>query len=207
MAPYRPRMRIHLALIAALASSTTAAAAPSKADLAKAPGYTTTRTGGQHDFDFIHGAWTTVQHRLKTRGVGSKEWEDFPATLCATGHLDGIVNADELWMPTRDWAGFTVRTFDLEKKQWQIYWVSSKRGRLDPGVAGGFTGDVGEFYGEDTDDGRPVVVRYRWTKKGKDHARWEQAFSYDGKTWETNWTADFTRADPAKICVEGRPKR
>ncbi len=37
--------------------------------------------------------------------------------------------------------------------------------------------------------------------------RWEQAFSYDDRTWETNWTADFERADPDKVCDSGRPKR
>jgi hypothetical protein len=65
----------------------------------------------------------------------------------------------------------------------------------------------GEFYGEDRDDGRPIKVRYTWTKLDRDHARWEQAFSYDDRTWETNWTADFTRADPAQACDGGRPKR
>ena len=30
---------------------------------------------------------------------------------------------------------------------------------------------------------------------------------YDDKAWETNWTADFTRADAATTCESGRPKR
>ncbi|MCY1008343.1 hypothetical protein OV079_22850 [Nannocystis pusilla] len=68
-------------------------------------------------------------------------------------------------------------------------------------------GGGAEFYGPDEDAGRPVAVRYRWTKIDADHARWEQAFSYDGGAWETNWTADFTRADPASVCEAGRPKR
>ena len=40
-----------------------------------------------------------------------------------------------------------------------------------------------------------------------DHARWEQAFSYDDRTWETNWVADFERADASKTCENGRPRR
>ena len=37
------------------------------------------------------------------------------------------------------------------------------------------------------------MSRYRWTH-GMNTARWEQAFSQDdGKTWETNWTTDYTR--------------
>jgi ABC-type branched-subunit amino acid transport system ATPase component len=59
---------------------------------------------------------------------------------------------------------------------------------------GGFDGDVGLFYGEDVDEGRPVKVVYKWTRVGPDGARWEQAFSYDdGRTWETNWTSDHVR--------------
>ncbi|MFY0540702.1 cytochrome P450 [Nannocystis pusilla] len=171
------------------------------------PDYTTARTGDVHDFDYFAGGWTTVQRRLKTRGIGSDEWEEFPATLCMTPYLGGMATVDELYFPTKGWAGLTLRTFDLQKKQWSIYWVSSETGLLGTPVVGGFEGDRGEFYGPDEDAGRPVAVRYRWTRLDADHARWEQAFSYDGGAWETNWTADFTRTDPASVCEAGRPKR
>jgi hypothetical protein len=164
------------------------------------------RTGDAHDFDYFAGAWTTKQHRLKARGVGSHDWEDFPATLCMTPYLGGMVTADELIMPTRGISGFTLRTFDLARREWSIYWISSKTGGLEAPVVGGFSGNHGEFYGDDHDDGRPVLVRFTWTKVDHDHATWEQAFTYDGTTWETNWTADFMRADPATTCENGRPR-
>lgn len=169
--------------------------------------FTMSRTGGAHDFDSFEGAWTTKQRRLKVRGARSNEWEEFPATLCMSRYLDGLATVDELYFPTKGWSGLTLRTFDVEKKQWSIYWVSGKSGRLDPPVVGGFDGNRGEFYGEDTDGGRPVKVRYTWTKLDADHARWEQTFRYDDGTVETNWTADFTRADRANTCADGRPKR
>ncbi|HKV76408.1 MAG TPA: hypothetical protein VJN95_17950 [Gemmatimonadales bacterium] len=171
------------------------------------PGYTTTRTGSEHDFDYFAGGWTTRQHRLKVRGVGSTEWEDFPGTLCMSLYLDGMATVDELIFPTKGWSGLTVRLFDREKHQWSIYWVSSKTGRLDSPVLGGFDGNHGEFFGEDTDSGHVVHVRYQWDMVDHDHARWQQAASYDGRTWETNWTADFTRARPGAVCENGRPKR
>ena len=170
------------------------------------PGYTTARTGGTHDFDYFAGGWTTLQRRLKARGVGSSEWEEFPANLCMTLYLGGLATVDEISFPSKGWAGLTLRTFDVAGRQWSIYWISSATGRMDPPLVGGFDGDHGEFYGEDNDNGRPVKVRFTWTKLDHDHARWEQAFSYDDRMWETNWTADFLRADPAATCEAGRPK-
>jgi hypothetical protein len=200
-----PSLLLALAIPASAGLSAAAAAAPPLP-----PGYDMARAGGMHDFDYFEGAWTTRQHRLKARGVGSHEWEDFPGTLCMSLYLSGMATVDELWFPTKGWSGLTVRTFDLAKHQWAIYWVSSASGKLEPAVVGGFDGkdhSHGEFYGEDRDAGRPVKVRFLWNKLDHDHARREQAFSYDDRTWETNWTADFERADPAKACERGRPKR
>jgi hypothetical protein len=122
-------------------------------------------------------------------------------------YLGGLATVDEHNFPTKGWEGLTMRTFDLKKRHWSIKWVSSASGKLEVPVLGGFDGDHGEFYGEDVDNERPVKVRYTWNKLDRDHARWEQAFSYDDRTWETNWTADFTRANTATTCEGGRPKR
>jgi hypothetical protein len=194
----------------AMAVSVLSASAPAQgAAPSSASGYTLDRTGDVHDFDYFEGAWTTVQRRLKARGVGSTEWEEFPATLCMSLYLGGMATVDEIWFPTKEWAGLTLRTFDLQKRQWSIYWVSSASGKLDTPVLGGFQGNRGEFYGQDRDGDRPVKVRYLWIKTDRDHAHWEQAFSYDDRTWETNWTAEFVRSDVAKVCERDswRPKR
>jgi len=172
------------------------------------PGYSTSRTGDMHDFDYFIGGWITKQQRLKVRGVGSSEWEEFPATECLTLYLGGLATVDELYMPTKNRAGLTLRTFDPEKHQWSIFWVSSVSGKLDADpVVGGFEGNHGEFYAQDEEDHRPIKVRYMWDKIDHDHARWQQAFSFDNRTWETNWIAEFTRADASKVCENGRPKR
>ena len=42
------------------------------------PGYSTSRTGDIHDFDYFVGGWTAKQRRLKARGVGSSDWDEFP---------------------------------------------------------------------------------------------------------------------------------
>jgi len=205
-----PRMLADWPILLALSTTawTCAKPAPSRTSEARLPpGYTSTRTGGVHDFDYFAGGWTTKQRRLKARGVGSNDWEEFPATLCMSLYLGGVATVDELYFPTKGWSGLTLRTFDLERRQWSIYWVNSEKGKLEPPVLGGFQGDHGEFYGDDQDDGRPVKVRFTWDKLDRDHARWQQAFYYDDRGWETNWTADFTRSDPATTCEGGRPRR
>jgi len=172
------------------------------------PGYSLSHTGDMHDFDYFAGGWTTKQRRLNVRGAGSSDWEEFSAVECLSLYLGGLATVDELYIPSKTRAGLTLRAFDVEKHQWSIYWVSSATGKLDPvPVVGGFDGNRGEFYADDQDEGRPVRVRYLWTKLDHDHARWEQAFSYDSHTWETNWIGEFTRADASKICEGGQPKR
>jgi hypothetical protein len=167
-----------------------------------------TVTGDIHDFDRFAGAWSFVNRRLKARGVGSTEWDTFPATSCTLPHLDGDANVDEVYFPTKDWSGLTLRTFDRAAKQWSIYWVNSREGVMYPPVVGGFTGDTGDFYGTDTDGGRPVLARFHWIVHDRDHLTWAQSFSYDrGATWEINWTNDLTRVDEATACDHGRPKR
>jgi hypothetical protein len=60
---------------------------------------------------------------------------------------------------------------------------------------GAFSGGIGRFECDDTFEGRPIRVRYTWSHVETPTPHWEQAFSADGgSTWETHWTADFTRA-------------
>jgi hypothetical protein len=62
-------------------------------------------------------------------------------------------------------------------------------------ATGGFKDGRGEFYNEDTYNGRAIFVRFVITKIADDQYRFEQSFSADGgKTWELNWIAVDTRA-------------
>jgi hypothetical protein len=206
-------MHIKTALLLSIAAAACGGAqqdpAPAPARAAKRPAgstYTTARTGDLHDFDSFAGAWRLENKRLKVRGVGSTDWDEFPAVSCTIIHLGGVANVDEIHFPTKGWSGLTLRTFDTEKHQWSIYWVNSRTGQMFSPVVGGFDGDRGEFYGEDTDDGKPILVRFEWTKQGPDRAHWQQAFSSDGGvTWEVNWMNDLVRADPS-TCDNGRPR-
>jgi hypothetical protein len=61
-------------------------------------------------------------------------------------------------------------------------------------VKGRFENGVGTFTSDYEENGRPMRVRYLWSRITPTSARWEQATSADlGKTWDTNWTMDWTR--------------
>jgi len=93
-------------------------------------------------------------------------------------------------------AGCSIEDYDPKTGQWAIWWVDSRspHGALDPPVKGKFVAGVGTFYADDTLRGKPIRVRFTWSKITATSARWEQAFSPDGgKTWEVNWTMQFER--------------
>ena len=151
--------------------------------------------GSVHDFDFLVGRWNVHNRRLTTRLRGASDWKEFPATHCLEQRLGGIANVDQMDFPSEGFSGMTVRAFDRARRCWAIHWISSESGVLFPPVLGGFDGDTGIFVGRDVDDGRDVHVCFRWQRLGPDAARWEQAFSLDGRHWETNWVMQFTRSE------------
>jgi hypothetical protein len=149
---------------------------------------------GRHDFDFIYGQWA-VQHRLlKRRGAHCEDWLEFFGTAQCRGLMGGLCNVEENDMPARRSQGVAFRSFDIARRTWSIHWVSSTDGLVGEPVYGRFEGGEGRFYGIDLDDGRPVKVAFHWSGISERAARWSQAFSYDeGRSWELNWTMDFTR--------------
>lgn len=148
--------------------------------------------GRRGDFDFLVGRWRVANRRLRERLAGCEQWDEFVGDAQAEVRHDGAISVDEIRFPSLGAAGFTLRTLDHAAERWAIYWISSGSGRLEPPVWGGFDGDRGCFVGLDTHAGRPVQVRFDWTR-GADAAHWSQAFSADGDTWETNWHMAFTR--------------
>jgi hypothetical protein len=148
-----------------------------------------------NDFDFFIGAWNVANRRLKTLFVGSDEWETFPGTTTCQPIFNGGGNTEEIIFPTLDSRGFTLRLFDLDRKEWSIYWASSRTGLLFAPVVGTFAGGRGDFYGDDTHNGKPIKAHFIWSDITSTSARWEQEFSADGgQTWESNWVMEFTRA-------------
>jgi hypothetical protein len=61
-------------------------------------------------------------------------------------------------------------------------------------LIGEFKDGRGEFFDQETLDGRAIFVRFVISVITPDSVRFEQSFSDDGgKTWELNWIATDTR--------------
>ncbi|MEU4834297.1 hypothetical protein [Streptosporangium sp. NPDC023615] len=147
-----------------------------------------------NDFDFLVGTWDVVNRRRTDALDDTSEWEEFPGVSHASRHFEGGANFDEITFPTKGFGGVTLRLFDVEREQWSLYWSSSLTGTLYPPVVGRFTGGRGEFYGDDTHEGKEVRTRFVWSDITERSVRWEQAFSVDGgETWVINWIMEFTR--------------
>ncbi|HET6289113.1 MAG TPA: hypothetical protein VFG15_20495 [Amycolatopsis sp.] len=148
-----------------------------------------------NDFDFFTGSWNVVNRRLGTLFEGSDDWYEFPGISTCRPIFGGGGNTEEIHFPTLGSSGYTLRLFDVARKEWSLYWASSRTGLLAPPVVGTFTDGRGDFYGDDTYDGKPIKAHFLWSGVTGSSARWEQEFSADGgRTWESNWVMEFSRA-------------
>jgi hypothetical protein len=153
------------------------------------------RPAGAGDFEFFVGCWEGRQRRLRKPLAGCADWEEFTSVSRCWSLFGGAANVDEVHFRELGVSGVTLRLLDVASGQWSIYWASSRNGLLVlPPVVGSFAGGVGRFYSEEDYEGTAITCRFLWADITPDSARWEQAFSADGRrTWETNWIADFTR--------------
>ncbi|HMI86290.1 MAG TPA: hypothetical protein VK550_19485 [Polyangiaceae bacterium] len=154
--------------------------------------------GAPHDWDFLVGSWTVKHRRLKARLAGSTEWEEFNGTSILWLTLGGAGTLDDnvLELPGGTYRAVGIRAYDPKLSRWSIWWLDERHPTtIEPPVMGGFKEGVGTFVGDDTLNGRPIKVRFRWSQITATSAHWEQAFSPDGgTTWEINWVMEFTRA-------------
>ncbi|MFZ6639102.1 DUF1579 domain-containing protein [Undibacterium sp. TC4M20W] len=158
-----------------------------------------TNTTGVADFDFFIGSWKVKHRRLKERLANCQDWLEFDGNTTVSKILGGAGNVDDnlLDMPGGAYRAATLRSFDVEKGIWSIWWLDGRYPtQLDVPMQGRFKNGKGQFYADDIFAGQAIRVRFLWSVPAPDQPRWEQAFSVDGGThWETNWVMDFHRIE------------
>jgi hypothetical protein len=151
---------------------------------------------GRHDFDFEIGEWTTHLKRLQRPLSGSTTWVEYEGTTNVRAVLNGRANLAELVVqgPAGRIEGAALRLYEPESRQWTLNFFSIADGKLTPPMFGEFKDGRGVFHGQDTYNGRSILVRFVIARVTADSYRFEQAFSADaGQTWELNWIATDTR--------------
>src|ERR1700690_2362456 len=152
---------------------------------------------GQHDFDPLLGSWKYHLKRLMHPLTGSTNWVEFDGTGVCYKIWDGRSQMDTIELDSPDAGhieGLTLRLYNPQSHQWRLYWANSKIGIIDPPQVGEFKNGRGEFFAQDTINGKTILSRFAWTNTTTDTPHFEQSFSDDGgKTWEVNWITDQTR--------------
>jgi hypothetical protein len=156
----------------------------------------TQQRDGQHDFDFEFGAWKIQLKRLVKPLTSSTSWLEYSGTSVVRKVWDGKANLGELEVSgaTGRIEGLSLRTYNPQSHQWHIGWVNSADGTMGPAMIGAFKNGRGEFFNQESFNGRAIFVRFIFSDITANTFHFEQAFSDDGgKTWEVNWVANFTR--------------
>jgi hypothetical protein len=151
---------------------------------------------GQHDFDFEIGTWKTQLRRLQRPLSGSTNWLEYEGTTVVSKVLDGRANLVELKVngPAGRLEGLSLRLYNPQSRKWSLNFANISNGELTVPSVGEFKDGRGEFYNDDTYNGRAIRVHFVIIKVTDDQYRFEQSFSADGgKTWELNWIAVDTR--------------
>jgi hypothetical protein len=151
---------------------------------------------GQHDFDFEIGTWKSHLSRLLHPLTGSSTWVQYDGTSIVRKIWNGRANLVELDVsgPAGHLEGLSLRLYNPQSHQWSLNFSSSGGGTLSQPTVGEFKDGRGEFFDQESYDGKVILVRFVISDITANSCRFEQAFSNDGgKTWEVNWIATDTR--------------
>jgi hypothetical protein len=130
----------------------------------------TALASGLTDFDFEIGTWKTHIKTLQRPLTGSTAWRELDGTTVVQKIGDGQAHLLEL---------------DATGPDRHLHAIN---------LRGEFHNGRGEFYDQETYNGKAIFVRFIITVLSPNACHFEQAFSTDGgKTWEVNWIADDTR--------------
>jgi hypothetical protein len=143
---------------------------------------------GQHDFDWDLGSWNVHVKRLQHPLTGSSTWVEYDGTDAVRKLWDGANQGLVEWnTPGGRLQIFTLRIYNPQSHEWNIYFANSADGTLSQPVIGEFKDGRGEFYDQEAYKGRTILVRFGVSDITPSSCRFEQAFSADGgKTWEPN---------------------
>ena len=145
-------------------------------------------------------AGTSATDGCGERLPGSGEWEEFAATARRAADPRTGSGTRTSSAPSTTAASSACRSGSSTRRRgrWSIYWAdSAPPGVLDPPVVGCVRrATSASFEGEDIFEGRPILVRFMWSRRDDaDAALGAGVLRRRRQDWETNWVMDFTRRE------------
>jgi hypothetical protein len=183
-----------------------AAPAPKASAQSRPDGAISSLRDGRHDFDFEIGVWNTHLKRRLHPLTGSDTWSEYEGTTTVRKVWNGLSNLVELEVdgPKGHIEALSLRLYNPDSHQWSLNLANSAGGTLGTPTVGEFRNGRGEFYDQETFNGRAILVRFVISDIMPTSDHFEQAFSEDGgRTWELNWIATDTLMVPAAHAGQG----
>ena len=180
--------------------------APSAIAQVPLAGLTQSLRDGRHDFDFEIGVWKTHLKRRLHPLTGSTIWSEYDGTTTVRKVWNGLSNLVELEVdgPQGHIEALSLRLYNPDSHQWSLNFANSAGSTLGTPTVGEFKNGRGEFYDQETLNGRAILVRFVISEITPTSCHFEQAFSADGgQSWEVNWIATDTLKTPVEPAGPG----
>jgi hypothetical protein len=152
----------------------------------------------EHDFDFHIGTWKTHLWRRTHPLTGSNAWVEYDGTTVVRKVWQGRANLVELVADGEagHFEGLNLRLYNPKSHQWSLSFANINDGTLNQPTIGEFRNGRGEFFDQETLNGRAIFVQFVISDITPASCRFEQSFSDEGgKSWEVNWIAMDTREE------------
>lgn len=157
---------------------------------------------GAHDFDFELGRWKIHIRRARSAFTAVTARDAFDGSTVNCSLWDGA--AIQKWRadgPAGHIAGLTLRIYNPQSRQWNLYAADRGDGTLGPAVVGEFRNGRGVFLDQEPMNGRVVLVRSVWSQITANSVHFEAYVSDDaGKTWRLAVITDQTRLAGPENC-------
>jgi hypothetical protein len=150
---------------------------------------------GRHDFDSFAGTWKCHTKYRAHPLAESDTWIEYDGTEIFQKIWDGAMLESSAVAGAKGPTGLMLYTYNPQSRQWYVYFASSKDGKLGPPNVGEFRNGRGEFFAQDTLNGKLMLNRYIWSQTASNPPHYEESWSSDGgQTWELSRIVDLARA-------------
>ena len=149
---------------------------------------------GQHDFDSLAGTWKGHTKYRAHPLVGSDTWIESDGSEIFQNIWDRAMLELSEGANTNGPVGLMLYTYNSPSHQWYVYFASRKDGKVGLPNVGEFRNGRGEFFVQDTLNGKSLLNRYVWSQIASGSPHFEESWSSDGgRTWEPARIVDLAR--------------